>query len=564
MKTKITILTTLMLAVATTLFAQTTYTVSSAANTGAGTLRQLIIDAAPDDSIVIPADYTIIVESEIAIAKNLKINGQGATVKVTEPGISNWRIFNIGNTTASFIVSLNNLILQGGDVSATTPAFGGVIYAAQNLNLTVKNCTVTNGKGTYGGGLMINNATGMTVLVDGCTFSNNTASTSNGGGAAFKGVAIVRNSVFENNKSGAGGAAFIVYNQATVSHCIFKGNEAAGTYGGAVSNNNTVAGNSTNFDNCSFISNKSTGANSTGGFVNVNNKNHVATMTNCTFYNNSGTVAGAIWNRVGYLTMVNCTLAGNITTTAAGGALSYLHTTAVSGSSHVKFSQMTLVNNIFAYNYNSVGRMDIAPYVGANETTADAGTGATGPNNIVTAQSGTLINLSTPVAFVYGDDPNTDSALFVSYTTNINSQKIPVLDITNNMIPLMPTSIAISKGIPSFGDPELVPGLDQRGKTRNNPPSVGSFEFTASDVTNSLSGNEKIFSICYQNPAVGQLNFKSDEQVNRAVIIDLTGRTILSKTNPAFSISLANIPAGIYILRFETSKGNSSEKLIVK
>jgi len=565
MKTKITFLTTFLLVVTTALFAQTTYTVSSAADTGAGTLRQLIIDATPEDSIVIPAGYTIILQSEIAIAKNLKINGQESTVKVTEPGISTWRIFNIGNTTASFIVTLKGLYLHGGDVTTKSPAYGGAIYVAQNLNLTLRNCTVTNGKGTYGGGLFVNVLTGMTVLLDGCIFSNNTASTSNGGGAAFKGTAIVRNCIFENNKSGGGGSAFIVYNQATISNSIFKGNEASGTYGAAVSNNNTVAGNTTILNNCSFISNKSTGANSTGAFVNVNNKNHVANMTNCTFYNNSGTVSGAIWNRVGYLTMVNCTLSGNSASTAGGGALSYLHTTVPTGGNHDRFSQMVLVNNIFAYNYNSAGKMDIAPYVGASETTADAGTGATGPKNIVSAQSGTLINLSTPVTFTYGVDPINDSPLFISYANNVNSLKIPVLDITNNIIPLMPTSIAIGGGIASYGDPELVPGLDQRGKVRNNPPSVGSYEFTASDVTNSnVSVTKKSGSIICQNPATGQLNFISGEQINRVDIIDLTGKTILSKTSPASGISLANIHYGIYIVRFETAKGTSNEKLILK
>jgi len=129
----------------------------------------------------------------------------------------------------------------------------------------------------------------------------------------------------------------------------------------------------------------------------------------------------------------------------------------------------------------------------------------------------------------------------------------------------MPTSIAIGGGIASYGDPELVPGLDQRGKVRNNPPSVGSYEFTASDVTNSnVSVTKKSGSIICQNPATGQLNFISGEQINRVDIIDLTGKTILSKTSPASGISLANIHYGIYIVRFETAKGTSNEKLILK
>lgn len=564
MKTKITFFTTLLLAVTTTMFAQATHVVSSDADNGTGTLRQIITDAASDDSIVIPSGYTIILSSEIAITKNLKINGQGATVKVTSPGVSTWRLFKIGNTTNSYVVSLENLQLNGGNVAGLTPAYGGAVYVAQNLNFTMKNCTITDGKGTYGGGLMINNATGMNILLDGCTFSNNTATTSNGGGAALKGIATVRNCIFENNKSGAGGAAIIVYNQATISGCLFKSNEAAGTYGAAVSNNNTTAGNTTNLDNCSFISNKSTGANSVGGFVNVNNINHVANMSNCTFYNNSGTVAGAIWNRVGYLTMVNCTLAGNTASTAAGGALSYLHTTTPTGGNHSRFSQMTLVNNIFAYNFNSAGQMDIAPYVGANEGIADVGTGATGPNNIVAVKNGTLVNLSTPVSFTYGVDPYNDSPLFANYTTNLSSQKIPFLDDTNNTISLSASSLAIGAGVASYGDPELVPGTDQLGAVRNNPPSVGSSEHVVADTGTNVSVTKESIIISYQNPAYGQLNVNSNEQISRIEIIDLTGKIVLSEVKPASGISLANIPASMYIVRFETAKGIVCNRLIVR
>jgi len=571
MKTKITFLTTLLLVVATTMFAQATHVVSSDADNGTGTLRQIIIDAAPDDSIVIPSDYTIILGSEIAFTKNLKINGQGATVKVTTPGVSTWRLFKIGNTTNSYIVSLVNLNLAGGNVvNASSAPYGGVIYVERNLNFTMRNCTVSDGKGTYGGGLMINNAAGMNILLDNCIFKDNatqapiTGVTGNGGAVALKGIATVKNCLFENNKSAAGGAAIIVYTQATISHCIFKGNEAAGTYGAAVSNNNTTAGNTTDLDNCSFISNKSTGANSVGGFVNVNNINHVATMTNCTFYNNSGTVAGAIWNRVGYLTMVNCTLAGNTASTAAGGALSYLHTTTPSSGNHSRFSQMILVNNIFAYNYNSAGQMDIAPYVGANEGIADVGSGATGPNNIVAIKSGTLVNLSTPVSFTYGVDPYNDSALFANYTTNAGSQKIPLLDDTNNTISLSASSVAIGAGISTYGDPELVPGTDQRGVVRNNPPSVGSSEHVVADTGTNVSATKKSNFISYQNPAIGQLNINSNEQISRVEIIDLTGKTVLSEVKPASGISLSNIPAGMYIVRFETAKGIVCDRLIVR
>jgi len=60
------------------------------------------------------------------------------------------------------------------------------------------------------------------------------------------------------------------------------------------------------------------------------------------------------------------------------------------------------------------------------------------------------------------------------------------------------------------------------------------------------------------------LNFISNEPINRAEIINLTGKILLSKTGTVTSISLANISAGVYILRYKTAKETKSEKLIVK
>lgn len=547
--------------VSSALSAQTTYTVSSGDDSGDGTLRQLILDAEPDDNIIIPADYAIILKSEIAFAKSLKIDGQGATVKVEETGVSKYRVFNIGDTESNYSVVLENLNLEGGNVGTNS---GGVVYVERKLNFTMINCALTGGIARYGGGLMINNADGAEVLLDGCVFKDNetrkvgSTTAGNGGGAALKGVAVVKNCVFENNKSGAGGSAIISYNQATISKCVFKGNEATGTYGAAVSNNNTAAGNTTDLDNCSFISNKSTGSNSAGAFVLVNSKNQVSTITNCTFYDNSGTVAGAIWSRVGSLNVTNCTFAGNVASTKAGGALSYLHATA----SHDKFTRMVLVNNIFAYNYNAEGQMDIAPSEGVDETGAEDGTGATGTNNIIAQAKGELLSLSNPVDFAYGEsNPDDDTSLFVRYETTVADRKVPELDAESNTILLSSSSVAISAGIPSYGDPELVPGVDQLGTVRKNPPSVGSREYHTSSIISSVA---KSPIVTYQNPAYGDLIINNDDVISYVCIFDLTGKIVLKEEYPAKTVSVRNIPEGVYIVRFETEGNSVSGKLIVK
>jgi hypothetical protein len=115
--------------------------VTSSNDSGVNTLRQAIEDADAGDSIVISVTSPVVLESEIAFTKALKINGQGATIKVTQPGVSNYRLFNLGTAPVRNVL-LENLNLEGGDVTNETLNSGGVIYIGNNLNFVMKNCTV--------------------------------------------------------------------------------------------------------------------------------------------------------------------------------------------------------------------------------------------------------------------------------------------------------------------------------------------------------------------------------------------------------------------------------------
>ncbi|MCE1252203.1 MAG: hypothetical protein LWX83_01505 [Anaerolineae bacterium] len=50
--------------------------VTNNADSGAGSLRQAILDAAPGDTITFSGDFTIYLDSPLLINKNLNIDGQ--------------------------------------------------------------------------------------------------------------------------------------------------------------------------------------------------------------------------------------------------------------------------------------------------------------------------------------------------------------------------------------------------------------------------------------------------------------------------------------------------------
>lgn len=67
----------------------------------------------------------------------------------------------------------------------------------------------------------------------------------------------------------------------------------------------------------------------------------------------------------------------------------------------------------------------------------------------------------------------------------------------------------------------------------------------------------------YPNPTNGNLYFDhTDEPILTAVLFSIEGRRISHWTNPTNSISLDDVPNGIYLLEIQTSKGLIREKII--
>lgn len=515
-----------------------TILVTTNADSGDGSLRQAVINATAGDSIVIPPNYTITLASEIAFSKNLKINGQGSTVQVHVPGSSAYRVFTLGTTASTAAtVSLYNLVLFGGNLSA---ASGGTVFVNLNHTFTMKNCTISKGKAPYVGGLMINSATGTTVNLENCTFSENEGTRTSGGACILKGNATVKNCTFLNNIAAADGSAIAAYSQTLIQDCSFISNVSKGTTGGAVINYAAATG-SVNLMNCTFESNSNMNATTGIGAFAIANSVANSTLTNCTFYKNSGITAGAILNNQGTLNIVNCTFAGNSTVSSNGGAFN--------NTSNAN-SKTTLVNSILTHNYNSAGLSDVS--MGA--------LGAiNGANNIVGVVSGSPTYTGS-ISFSYS--PVSD--LFASYTSSGNL--MPILADnggSTKTIALSKTSIANGTGVSIYGTSNIVPTLDQIGNARPTAPGIGAIEYVNDSKTGVFEHQSDDFEI-YPNPATTEIYIKNVQLIQSVTLYDVLGRKTFETSSLNSGIMLQGIPAGIYLVKVKIQDRVVIQRLQIK
>ncbi|HMF80467.1 MAG TPA: right-handed parallel beta-helix repeat-containing protein [Candidatus Acidoferrum sp.] len=243
-----------------------TITVTSASDSGAGSLRQAILDASPGDTINFAVGITTInlTSGELLIDKNLTINGPGAgLLTVQRSSAAFFRIFNI--SSASIAATIYGLKIAGGQAE-----IGAGVYCVGG---TITNCMITNnqavGDAPQGGG----------VYCDG----------------------------------------------GTVSHCMISGNSVTSTnsylYGAFAEGGGIYAINQSQIDHCTLTNNTLTGYYTNGAGINANN----GSVQNCTI---SGNTAYGHWYANGggvYMTanaggfVRNCLMVGNNAHTDHGG-----------------------------------------------------------------------------------------------------------------------------------------------------------------------------------------------------------------------------------------------------
>ncbi len=252
-------------------------TVTSLADSGAGSLRNVIASAGGGDEIVfaVPLPGTISLSSEIPIDVSLTITGPGAEFLTLDGGGAT-RIFNIGGVTNVTISGLRFFdgfsVDDGGAIDSSTDnlTINDCIFESNEVSCEVQDCQTNGGA--------ISNGSGSTVFVINNTYfiSNRAYCTlagcqtfggavHNGGGnftAAFTGCTFESNEAecIDSNCLAEGGAYFNGGGGGSQSflNCTFYNNTAAceedncQAFGGSIADGSSV--NPTNIDFCTFSS----------------------------------------------------------------------------------------------------------------------------------------------------------------------------------------------------------------------------------------------------------------------------------------------------------------------
>ena len=288
-----------------------TYTVTTTADSGAGSLRAAIEAAnanpGPDEitfSLAYPATITL-ASALPSISGNLTITGPGAaSLTISGGGVA--RIFYV---QTGVTVSISGLTLTGGNADR-----GGAIY---NFGaLTITNSVLTSNTATQVGGAIANTGAG-TLTITGSTLSNNVAptggaihhfgsnitisastidnnqATDSTGGAIMSTMPItITTSTLSNNQAQTGGGGILNFGSTlTITASLFYANEAL--YGGGISSSGTLTVANTTFSG-------NTVSNNGGGIYNSG----TATITNVTFTGGYAGASGGLFNK-GTATVTN-------------------------------------------------------------------------------------------------------------------------------------------------------------------------------------------------------------------------------------------------------------------
>ncbi len=293
-----------------------TYTVTSLADSGPGTLRAAITQADQDITFdTINFDPSVVGTITLAsalpdLSQTLTLDGPGASVlTVARSGASGTPAFSVFTVPTWAAVTISGLTVSGGNDDS-----GGGI--SNSGTMTVADSTISgNNAGDLGGGGISNSGT-MTVADS--TISGNDVSYLGGGGIYNSGTLTVTDSTISGNESfypGGGG----IFNNGTlaVTHSLISGNHTTGRGddGGGIDNQGTASladctltGNSEDsIDNLGrmTVTDCAISGNAGDGVFNLSGP---LTVTGCTISGNSG---DGVFNNVGTLTVTGCTISGN-------------------------------------------------------------------------------------------------------------------------------------------------------------------------------------------------------------------------------------------------------------
>ena len=173
--------------------AATIRTVTNDNDSGTGSLRQAILNAASGDTITFDpllAGKTITLASQIDINKNLTIDGSGLEPRVTISGNNSVRVMSISaNTTAT----IKSLVIKNGKRTGTNyTEFGGAITTGSNSVLSIENVAFIGNSAYRAGAIYVGSSANVTVFKS--EFTTNSSETL-GGAIYVNGYLTLRNKI---------------------------------------------------------------------------------------------------------------------------------------------------------------------------------------------------------------------------------------------------------------------------------------------------------------------------------------------------------------------------------
>lgn len=313
-----------------------TFTVTSAADSGAGSLRQAILNsnAATGQANQISFASSLAGQT-INLASALPAFSTDCTV--TESAPDSISISGQGTVSVFSVNSGVTLTLTGVSIEHASASQGSAINSNGTLNLN--NCELLDNTASDNGGAIYCN--GTTTIQSG-EFSSNSSTGGNGGCIYADASAVVTmNSVFlDSNTSFATGGALYVALGASVAmtSCTFAGSGGnSAPFGGAIENQGTI-----NAQSCTFTNNQAT---SVGGAI---DDESTMTMSACALNSNVCQAdGGAVYVGVNSrLNMSACTFTSN--KCSAGGELAG-QGAGISVSGTVTLSDCTFTHNETVY-----------------------------------------------------------------------------------------------------------------------------------------------------------------------------------------------------------------------
>lgn len=273
--------------------------VCAAADSGPGSLRQAIADAADGSTIYVDACGPIALASPIAVTdKTVAVRGPGAA-RLTISGDDSTRLLEI---VAPGALTLTDVTLADGKSTDK----GGCIHSSGILTIervTVQGC---NADGDGGAIHAASPGPGVVGLIVRESILASNASVAHAGAIDSDTVTEIYGSELRNNRAQYSAGALSLNEAATIANSTFAGNRSDTSSGGAIASSSSADG--VVLENCTISGNS---ANFGGGISTSGNTvlRHVTVTGNNAF----GLGGGGVIHNSASLTLERSTIAGNTT-----------------------------------------------------------------------------------------------------------------------------------------------------------------------------------------------------------------------------------------------------------